>query len=281
MEVIKTILPKRKTEGTAIPTINVSDIRLSKSAFESYQTCPLQFKFARVWNCRPTGTGNTLYRGTAFHDAVAVAADPGPGGLNNVHDLKDLKKILDVQWDKTQYLNSPKSEEALAKKDIRGILGVYQKWTKSNPNKVVGSEVEFKMKIGGKNVIGYIDRIEQTPQGDYHLIDYKTGGKNKKPDPVEDLQLNLYSQACKNGIKDKHGKTLVKAGTLPKKAILFYLEKEPGYQIYEFNVTVMQVKKVMQELEKLVKRINKKEFDATPGYHCRWCDYRNICEEAV
>ena len=271
----------KELKGTAIPTINVSDIRLSKSAFESYQTCPLQFKFARVWNCRPTGTGNTLYRGTAFHDAVAVAADPGPGGLNNVHDLKDLKKILDVQWDKTQFLNSPKSEEVLAKKDIKEMLDVYQKWTKSNPNKVVGTEVEFKMKLGGKNVIGYIDRIEQTPQGDYHLIDYKTGGKNKKPDPVEDLQLNLYSQACKNGIKDKHGKTLVKAGTLPKKAILFYLEKEPGYQIYEYNVTDMQVKKVMHELEKLVKRINKKEFDATPGYHCRWCDYRNICEEAV
>ena len=271
----------KELKGTAIPTINVSNIRLSKSAFESYQTCPLQFKFARVWNCRPTGKNNTLHRGTAFHDAVAVAGDPGPGGLNNVHELKDLKKILDAQWDKTQYLNSPKSEEALAKKDIKEMLGVYQKWTKSNPNKVVGTEVEFKMKLGGKNVIGYIDRIEQTPQGDYHLIDYKTGGKNKKPDPVEDLQLNLYSQACKNGIKDKDGKTLVKAGTLPKKAILFYLEKEPGYQIYEYNVTDMQVKKVMQELEKLVKRINKKEFDATPGYHCRWCDYRNICEEAV
>ena len=271
----------KELKGTAIPTINVSNIRLSKSAFESYQTCPLQFKFARVWNCRPTGKNNTLHRGTAFHDAVAVAGDPGPGGLNNVHELKDLKKILDAQWDKTQYLNSPKSEEALAKKDIKEMLGVYQKWTKSNPNKVVGTEVEFKMKLGGKNVIGYIDRIEQTPQGDYHLIDYKTGGKNKKPDPVEDLQLNLYSQACKNGIKDKHGKTLVKAGTLPKKAILFYLEKEPGYQIYEYNVTDMQVKKVMQELEKLVKRINKKEFDATPGYHCRWCDYRNICEEAM
>ena len=271
----------KELKGTAIPTINVSNIRLSKSAFESYQTCPLQFKFARVWNCRPTGKNNTLHRGTAFHDAVAVAGDPGPGGLNNVHELKDLKKILDAQWDKTQYLNSPKSEEALAKKDIKEMLGVYQKWTKSNPNKVVGTEVEFKMKLGGKNVIGYIDRIEQTPQGDYHLIDYKTGGKNKKPDPVEDLQLNLYSQACKNGIKDKHGKTLVKAGTLPKKAILFYLEKEPGYQIYEYDVTEGQVKKVMQELEKLVKRINKKEFDATPGYHCRWCDYRNICEEAV
>ena len=271
----------KELKGTAIPTINVSNIRLSKSAFESYQTCPLQFKFARVWNCRPTGKNNTLHRGTAFHDAVAVAGDPGPGGLNNVHELKYLKKILDDQWDKTQYLNSPKSEEALAKKDIKEMLGVYQKWTKSNPNKVVGTEVEFKMKLGGKNVIGYIDRIEQTPQGDYHLIDYKTGGKNKKPDPVEDLQLNLYSQACKNGIKDKHGKTLVKAGTLPKKAILFYLEKEPGYQIYEYDVTEGQVKKVMQELEKLVKRINKKEFDATPGYHCRWCDYRNICEEAV
>jgi len=225
----------KELKGTAIPTINVSNIRLSKSAFESYQTCPLQFKFARVWNCRPTGKNNTLHRGTAFHDAVAVAGDPGPGGLNNVHELKDLKKILDDQWDKTQYLNSPKSEEALAKKDIKEMLGVYQKWTKSNPNKVVGTEVEFKMKLGGKNVIGYIDRIEQTPQGDYHLIDYKTGGKNKKPDPVEDLQLNLYSQACKNGIKDKDGKTLVKAGTLPKKSILFYLEKEPGYQIYDYD----------------------------------------------
>ena len=271
----------KELKGTVIPTIDVSDIRLSKSGFETYLKCPQMFKFERVWNSRPSVTSTTLDRGTIFHDVVAKAADPGPDGLSNVHKLKDLVKILEDNWDKTTFLDSTKSEEALAKKDIKGMLGVYQKWTESNPNKVVGTEIEFKMKIEGKRIIGYIDRIEQTPQGDYHLIDYKTG-KPKRIDPLEDnIQLNLYSQACKNGIKDKQGKIIVKAGTLPKKAILFYPEKDDGERIYEYDVTDGQVKKIIQELEEVVKQINRKEFTATPGWHCKWCNYRNICEEAV
>jgi DNA helicase-2/ATP-dependent DNA helicase PcrA len=270
----------KELKGTVIPTIDVSDIRLSKSGFETYLKCPQMFKFERVWNARPVGDSTTMYRGTAFHNVVAKAADPGPDGLNNVHKLEDLVKILDEQWDKTKFLGSTKSEEALAKKEIAMLLGVYQKWTESNPNKVVGTEVEFRMKIGGKSIIGYIDRIEQTPQGDYHLIDYKTGmGKNMGP-VEDDVQLNLYSQACKNGIKNKQGEVIVKPGAYPEKAILFYPEKPDGERIYEYDVTDSSVKKIMEKLEDVVKQIDKKEFTATPEYHCKWCDYKTICEDA-
>ena len=167
------------------------------------------------------------------------------------------------------------------------MLGVNQKWTDSNPNTVIGTEIKFEFsdKATGKTISGYIDRVEKTPQGDYHVIDYKTGNPSdssmQKKGPVSDnVQLNIYCMAILLGLRDDSGKVIVKPGKLPKKGIQFYPGRE-GQQIFEYDVTEGQVKKVMKELEKLVKRINKKEFDATPGFHCKWCDYRDICEEAM
>ena len=65
-------------------------------------------------------------------------------------------------------------------------------------------------------MIGHIDRMDRTPDGDYEVFDYKTGksmltGKSIR----KDIQMNLYSLA----IEDLYGK-------LPASANLLYVRKE-------------------------------------------------------
>ena len=105
------------------------------------------------------------------------------------------------------------------------------------------------------------------------MIDYKTGGKKKKVDARNSPQLNLYALALKEN--PDYGK-------LPVKAIFFYVEKPEGEQLFEYEVEAEKVEEVKGILEGYVKAIQEKEFDATPEmFTCKWCQYSDICEEAV
>ena len=181
-------------------------------------------------------------------------------------------------------MDSTKAEQIQAKKDIKKMLGVYQKWTDSNPNTVIGTEIGFKFsdKATGKIISGFIDRVEKTPQGDYHVIDYKTGNPSddsmKKRPLRDDVQMNLYCTAVLLGLRDDSGKLIVKPGKLPKKGIQFYPGRE-GQQIFEYDVTSAQNNKVMAEIMQTVQKIDNMEFTATPGDPCRWCDYNKTCDD--
>ena len=272
----------KELAGIAIPTIDVSKIKLSYSSISEYNYCPQMFKFKRVWNVQPFGGSTTLSRGNVFHEIVQKAADPS--GLNNAHKLKDLIKILDDGWRITPFLDSTKAEQTQAKKDIKKMLGVYQKWTDSNPNTVIGTEIKFEFsdKATGKTISGYIDRVEKTPQGDYHVIDYKTGNPSddsmKKRPLRDDVQMNIYCTAVLLGLRDDSGKVIVKPGSLPKKGIQFYPERE-GQQFFVYDVTSAQNNKVMSEVMETIQKIDDMKFVATPGDPCRWCDYNKTCDD--
>ena len=71
-------------------------------------------------------------------------------------------------------------------------------------------------------------------------------------------------------------------GKLPAKAVFFYVEKPEGEQLFEYEVEAEKVEEVKGILEGYVKAIQEKEFDATPEmFTCKWCQYSDICEEAV
>ena len=272
----------KELAGIAIPTIDVSKINLSYTSINEYNYCPQMFKFKRVWSVQPFGGSTTLSRGNIFHKIVESAADPS--GLNNSHKLKDLVKILDDGWRITPFLDSTKAEQIQAKKDIKKMLGVYQKWTDSNPNTVIGTEIGFKFsdKATGKIISGFIDRVEKTPQGDYHVIDYKTGNPSddsmKKRPLRDDVQMNIYCTAVLLGLRDDSGKVIVKPGSLPKKGIQFYPERE-GQQFFVYDVTSAQNDKVMSEVMETIQKINDMKFTATPGDPCRWCNYNKTCDD--
>ena len=265
---------------SAIPTINVTNLRYSNTAFNKYDRCPLQFKFNKVWNAQPSSSDpfaktNHMYLGNVFHSVVQRAADPNE--FDSKHDHKKLVEILREEWDPREFLYSPKTEENHAFETVEKLLEVYQEWSEKNPNKVLGVELEFNLTIRGKPVKGYIDRLEITPDGNYRVVDYKTGDPSKV-DAENDTQLNLYAEACRrNCLK---GITL-KENTLPKQAMLFYPAKDEGHREYPYMVDANKVDEIISQLDEIVKKVESHEFPPKPGFVCNNCEFKTVCEFAA
>ena len=270
----------KQLANSVIPTINVTNLSYSNTGFNKYDTCPLAFKFERVWNAKSSSTdpfakSNHMYIGTVFHSVVQRAADPND--LDGKHDHAKLVEILEDEWDTRQFLYSPKKEEDHAIEMVKNFLNVYQEWSEKNPNKVIGVEVEFNLKIGDKLVKGYIDRLEVTPEGKYHVVDYKTGDPSTV-DAENDTQLNLYAEACKRnclkGIK-------LEGNTLPEQAMLFFPKKDEGHREYPYMVDAVKVNEIISHLEEIIKKVDAHEFPPNPGFSCNYCEFKTICEFAA
>jgi len=270
----------KQLAGSAIPTINVTNLRYSNTAFDNYEYCPLAFKFSRVWNAQSSSTDpfaktNHMYIGTVFHSVVQRAADPND--LNGKHDHAKLVEVLEDEWEPRKFLYSPKKEESHAFETVKKLLETYQEWSEKNPNKVVGVELEFNLTIEGKLVKGYIDRLEITPEGKYHVVDYKTGDPTTV-DAENDTQLNLYAEACKrNCLKE----ITLEGNTLPEQAMLFYPKKDEGHREYPYKVDAVKVDGIILQLGETIKKVNAHEFPPNPGFSCNNCNFKTVCEFAA
>jgi len=259
-------------DGTKPAKLGFQQKNFSFSKFDTFEKCPKQFWYQYVLNALPENQeAPALYKGKTFHEILEGSAKRQKEG--KVDDVKKLLKELETKWDSTKYLTSPIQKEQQDKKSLVPALESYQKWSSSNPNEIVAIELPFTIYIGGFKVNGVIDRVEKTPKGEYVVIDYKTGGKNKKVDAKNSPQLNLYALALKEN--PDYGK-------LPIKATFFYVEKPEGEQLFEYEVDPDKVEEVKNTLDGYVKSIQNKEFEPTPEmFTCKWCEYSDICNEAI
>ena len=260
---------KGRLDGTSSTSLKFGQQNLSYSKISSYVDCPKKFWYQNVLDALPENQeAPALYKGGFFHKIVEKSSmkqkDEG-----KADSLKTLIKQVSENWDPTEYLTRSVQKEQQDKKSLDFALDSYQKWTISNPNTIVNLEMKFSIHVGGYQINGVIDRIEQTPEGDYKIIDYKTG--HTTPSKVPDnLQLNIYCMA----IQEKFGK-------LPTRASFFYVEEPEGDQWYHYDVTASHVAEVKQTLEEHIEAISTDNYDADPGFKCKWCDYKDICEEAM
>jgi RecB family exonuclease len=125
-------------------------------------------------------------------------------------------------------------------------------------------ESEFSIKIGDKTVYGKIDRIDDRGQGKVVIIDYKTGNPKDKLDDSTKAQLLIYQIAAKQVHKAE-----------PVELIYYYLEDG---STLSFLGTDEDIENLMQEFEDFQNALKQSNFDPTPGRHCDFCDFRDICE---
>jgi DNA helicase-2/ATP-dependent DNA helicase PcrA len=116
-------------------------------------------------------------------------------------------------------------------------------------------------------VKGFIDRIEQTPEGEYVVVDFKTGTKPSsltKNSVLADIQLNLYSLA----IKELFGK-------LPKCASFYYIRDN---KMVDYSPTEETVGAFAETATSIIAAVCAEQFGPTPSYQtCRLCDYADLC----
>jgi len=265
-------LTDERLAGTNPIEMGYENQKLSFSKFDDYAKCPKMFWYKHVLNALPRNQeANALYKGSVFHKIVEDVDNPEMPEKKG--DLKSMLSELESSWDPSKYLDSSIQKETEDKQSLVPAINSYQKWNSENKNTITDVELKFSTQIGGFQVNGKIDRIEKTPEGDFVIIDYKTGGKNKKVTKVEEsLQLNMYCMALQE--HKKYGK-------LPKLASFFYVEKEEGQQFFDYKVSQTDVDNAREVIEGYTESIKKKEFGATPqAFTCKWCDYNDICKDA-
>ena len=242
--------------------VDKEKLRLSKSKFSVYQNCPLKYKFAHILYV-PTVQSPSLYVGNAFHKVVETLGQFEKDGKRPTYN--DALDILAKIWPFHSYLKESKTNETEGYQQVKNLLEIYISWLDLNPNTLVDVEKKFELNFSGVTVTGMIDRIEKTPNGKYHLVDFKTGSAFVTKNTIsKDIQMNLYSL----GIKEMYNE-------LPEISSLYYVKEN---KVVSYHVDESQVALVKKELEENMQSILNEEFVATPGDPCRYCDYKDICD---
>lgn len=236
-------------------------LTLSASKIGEYETCPLKYNFRYVVQV-PTPPQHTLSFGNSMH---AVLHRLGTATLSGQRpSLDDALLWFDQQWIPEGYI-SP--EHAAARKEaggaaLRAYLSAHPELLATPPLAV---EVPFSLQLSTTRITGRIDRIDRAENGAVIITDFKTGeGKGK--DASTDTQLSIYALATRKSL-----------GLEP--ATLRFAYVETGGEEASTR-TPEQDTETARQIEDVAARIRRGEFHATPGYWCRFCDFRKICDYA-
>jgi DNA helicase-2/ATP-dependent DNA helicase PcrA len=238
------------------------NIRFSSTSLSTYESCPLKFKFQYILLI--PGLQKTFFSlGSAVHSTIEELSRLQLSGvqINQELALEVLKKF----WSSRAYSSHKHEDEDLVRAGI--LLETYLTWQKENPNSILGIEKEFRFNFEAHPIKGYIDRLEQTPDGEICVVDFKTG---KKPSDLtkksirEDFQMNLYCL----GVKELFGK-------LPLKASLFYIGDN---KIVDYIPDAESIRAFSERMGNLITSVHAEQFESTPGKPCRYCDYGSLCD---
>ena len=257
----------------------------SYSQIAAFQKCPLQYKFAHILKIPRQGSAvfsfgktmhQTLYeflkRNQQEANAKQVSIFPGvdkpkPSEQKTCLSFQNLLEIYKKNWIDEWYENKEQKEKYY-KQGKKSLKIFYNDFLKNQPkiqfiNKKPALEQGFNLKVGDYLLKGKIDRIDAiSNKGEVEVIDYKTGRPKHKLNPEEKQQLLIYQLATEESL-----------GLNPVKLTYYYLE---NCKALSFSKT--EKKEFKEKLIQLLNKIKNSDFKPTPGWHCQFCDFKDICE---
>jgi DNA helicase-2/ATP-dependent DNA helicase PcrA len=234
---------------------------LSASDIDTYRTCPLKYKFARVFRIPQEPTIHQRF-GILLHQVLErFHAREQPAGK-----LPELLGLLEAGWRRAGFGDS--EEERQLRGKAAAALTRYHERFQFEPSEPLWFERAFSFKLGPHVLRGRVDRVDRLPGGEYELIDYKTGRPKSSAQLVEDVQLSLYAVGARE------------AWSLDTSQQAYY------YLLDDQKVTVAEdgddrsewVTEVAMEVGE---GILSQGFEPTPSFvACSICDYRLVCPAA-
>ena len=233
---------------------------LSASDIDTYRTCPLKYKFARVFRIPQEPTLHQRF-GILVHQVLERyhAHDDAAG-------LPELLGLLDAGWRRGGFGDS--EEERQLRGKASSALTRYHERFQSEEGKPVWFERQFTFKLGRHLLRGRVDRVDQLPSGDYELIDYKTGRPKSPEQLTDDVQLSLYAVGARE------------AWRLEASQQAYY------YLLDDKKVAVPSGDRdradwVCDVATEVAEGIQSQGFEPTPSFAaCSMCDYRLVCPAA-
>jgi len=240
-------------------------MRISYSTLDTYQTCPLKYKFQEIDKIKVPKSKEAFF-GTIIHSTMKFIHTPSILSPSLEQALDYFSKL----WNSDVFGSEPEERAVFS----QGVAIIQNYYRKNNPEdfNIVDLESRFQIDIGendNKHVVsGIIDRIDKTENG-YEIIDYKTTKKMPAQEKVDnDIQLSIYLHAfLKRYPKEMDNLTNIKVS-------LYYLK-------HGVKLTAMRTKEHLKESEQLlldtIKIIESGKFDPIISPLCDWCGYQKYC----
>jgi DNA helicase-2/ATP-dependent DNA helicase PcrA len=231
---------------------------LSASDIETYRTCPLKYKFARVFRIPSEPTINQRF-GILVHQVLERyhAAD-SPG-------LPALLNLLEAGWRRGGFGDSEEERQFRAK--ATQSLVRYHDRFREEDTEPVWFERSFQFRMGPHLLRGRVDRVDKLPDGGFELIDYKTGRPKTAAQLRDDVQLSLYAVGARE------------AWQLEAAQQAYY------YVLDDAKVPVLRSEQdrdwITETVMEVADGILGQGFEPTPSFAaCSMCDYRIACPAA-
>jgi superfamily I DNA/RNA helicase/RecB family exonuclease len=243
-------------------------LALSASDIDLYRTCPLKYKFARVFAIPQDPTINQRF-GILIHqvlerfhaDELRAAASGQEPLASPSGSLDRLLSLFEAGWRRQGFGSS--DDELQYRDRAVAALARYQERHARSDSRPVWLERNFSFAIGPHQLRGRVDRVDRLPGGGYELIDYKTGEAKADPRPG-DVQLALYRLGAREAWR---------------------VDAELGSYWYILDDARIEVPAQPDDAERVESTvldvaagIEGQDFEPRPSYEiCSWCDYRLIC----
>jgi CRISPR/Cas system-associated exonuclease Cas4 (RecB family) len=247
--------------GPFLPRKGVG-LALSASDIETYRSCPLRYKFARVLRIP---TEQTLHQrfGIAVHTVLErFHCDGG-------ETLAQLLDLLDSGWRRAGFGDSQRENEL--RELATTALTRYHRRLRDQDSEPVWFERSFSFRLGPHHLRGRVDRVDRVVGADgreeHELIDYKTSRAKTAEQLRDDVQLSLYALAARE------------AWGLESSRQAYY------YVLDDVKVPVPRGERDASSLTDIVMGVGEgilaQEFEPTPSpAACSICDYRIVCPAA-
>lgn len=243
--------------------------RVSASAINAFEQCPKMYVLKYLDRKKGRSRqNNSLAVGNAVHHALQMFF----GLPDERRSLDDLHDCLRTVWHyyRADAGFASREEEAAAGFDALALLTRFynandvfaaplarEEWVESRP---LGTDI---------STYGKVDRIDasETDSG-LVVIDYKTGRREvDEADLPEDRAAQIYLAATGDDFAE------------PVVAVKYLYLASGNEAIWRPEADDLDTVRGSLELV-TAEMLHARDLDATPGEHCRFCDFRRMCPEA-
>lgn len=236
-------------------------ISLSASAIETYEQCPFKYRLSNIDKIPQISSKPQLTFGNIIHRVLEKYHIP-----DAPQSKKHLLELLDKNWESLGF--DYETQETDFKRQGIELLSKYFEYLKNNPTDVIARELPFSFEIENVLINGKIDRIDKV-SGGFNVIDYKTS--KTITDAKKSTQLAIYALYLL--LDDK-----IEFTGIPKLAILHFLRSEEPIKAHSFNET--ELDEMKERILSIATKIRNQQFPTCKGFHCDWCDYKDLlCPE--
>jgi RecB family exonuclease len=236
-------------------------LALSAGDIQTYRSCPLRYKFARVLRIPTEQTVHQRF-GIVVHQVLERYHSENGGSL------AQMLELLEVVWRRSALGGSPYELELMDK--ARGALTRYHARLSEQASEPVWFERAFAFRLGPHHLRGRVDRVDRVGDGadaEYELIDYKTSRPKTAEQLADDVQLSLYALAARE------------AWQMDSSSQAYY------YVLDDLRVPVPRDERDADAVKDIVLEVGDgilaQAFEPTPSASaCSICDYRIVCPAA-